>query len=250
MTLYRRTTCDTIYERKIMNIFVTGSSRGLGEAFVNHYLTLGCKVLGIGRSEVERRDYLYRRVDISDEKELKKLLEEMFQEISTLDLIVLNAGILGRIQDVSACDMKQLKKEMDVNMWANKTILDFFIEKKIPVKQVIAISSGASVNGSLGWNGYSLSKAALNMLIKLYASEMKQTHLTALAPGLVKTEMLDSILHGSHDTARYTSVQSLRDSEAAGLVYTPKAVVEKIVSYLPRIRKESSGSFVDIRDLI
>jgi len=219
----------------------------LGKAFVEHYLHDSSNVYGLGRSPITRPDYSYKQVDVSDEKALIKELSLLLEGVNSLDLIVLNAGILGRIQDISACKTEQLKKEMDINMWANKTILDFFIHNKIAVKQVIAISSGASVNGSLGWNGYSLSKAALNMLIKLYAAEMKQTHLISLAPGLIKTEMLDSILDGDHDTKRYTSVQSLRESEEKGLVYPPEVIVEKIVKVLPRLLKEESGSFIDVR---
>ena len=232
-----------------MNIFVTGSSRGLGKAFVDQYLNEKAHVYGLGRSENNRVDYDYASVDISDEEALKTSLKTLFKNVKRLDLIVLNAGILGRIQDTSECEMSQLKKEMDINMWANKTILDFFIKNKIEVKQVIAISSGASVNGSLGWNGYSLSKAALNMLIKLYAAEMKDTHLTSLAPGLVKTQMLDSILEGDHDTKKYTSVQSLRDSDEKGLVYSPRVIVEMIIEVIPVLLKSTSGSFLDIREL-
>ena len=232
-----------------MNIFITGSSRGLGKAFVDYYLDKGSNVYGLGRSTLKGSDYNYKEVDLSDEQALKEELSLMFLGIKSVELIVLNAGILGRIQDTSECDMQQLKHEMDVNMWANKTILDFFIDKKIEVKQVIAISSGASVNGSLGWNGYSLSKAALNMLIKLYAAEMKDTHLIALAPGLIKTEMLDSILQGDHDTERYSSVQSLRDSEQKGLVYSPASIVSKVMEVIPKLLKEPSGAFVDIRNL-
>lgn len=232
-----------------MKVFVTGSSRGLGEAFVNYYLKQKADVYGLGRSEKSREDYAYEEVDISNEKALEVSLNHLFKNVKSLDLIVLNAGILGRIQDTSECEMSQLKKEMDINMWANKTILDFFIKNKIEVNQVIAISSGASVNGSLGWNGYSLSKAALNMLIKLYASEMKETHLTSLAPGLIKTDMIESILGGDHDTKKYTSVQSLRDSEAKGLVYGPEVIVEKIIKVLPMLFQSPSGSFLDIREL-
>jgi len=229
-----------------MNVFITGSSRGLGEAFVNHYLRYG-DVYGLGRSEVSRDDYTYEKVDISDEEALKTSLKHLFKNVKSLDHVVLNAGILGRIQDTSKCDIGQLKKEMDTNMWANKTILDFFIQNKIEVKQVIAISSGASVNGSLGWNGYSLSKAALNMLIKLYAAEMKGTHLISLAPGLIKTEMLESILEGDHDTKKYSSVQSLRDSNKKGLVYSPDVIVEMIIEVMPMLLEHESGSFLDIR---
>lgn len=231
-----------------MKVFITGSSRGLGEAFVNHYVD-SADVYGLGRSEVIRDDYTYEQVDISDEEALETSLKSLFKNVRSLDLIILNAGILGRIKDTSECEMSQLKKEMDINMWANKTILDFFINNKIEVKQVIAISSGASVNGSLGWNGYSLSKAALNMLIKLYASEMKGTHLTSLAPGLIKTEMLESILEGDHDTEKYTSVQSLRDSDKKGLIYSPDVIVEKIMEVMPILVKHESGSFLDIRSI-
>ncbi len=232
-----------------MNVFVTGSSRGLGAAFVQYYLAKKAAVYGVGRSKKSYDNYMYDQVDISDEKALQRSLQKLFIHVDTLDMIILNAGILGRIQDTSLCELDQLKKEMDINMWANKTILDFFIKNNITVKQVIAISSGASVNGSLGWNGYSLSKAALNMLIKLYAAEMKQTHLISLAPGLVKTEMLDSILQGDHDTKKYTSVQSLRNSEKEGLVYTPEVIVQKIIDAIPQLLEQESGSFIDIRNL-
>ncbi len=232
-----------------MNVCITGSSRGLGKAFVENFLSKGEKVYGLGRSEVLDKRYRYAQVDIADLDALKKVLESLLDGVESLELLVLNAGILGRIQDISLCTMEQLKKEMDVNMWANKVILDFIIAKKIKVKQVIAVSSGASVNGSLGWNGYSLSKAALNMLIKLYAAEMRETHLSAIAPGLVKTEMIDSILLGDHDVKRYTSVQSLRDSEKRGLVLSAKQTAAKISLLLPRLLQEESGSFIDIRTL-
>jgi len=233
-----------------MKVFITGSSRGLGEAFADYYQKKGAVVHGLGRSEMNSCDYSYQQVDISDTGALEKALSVLFKEDKSLDLVILNAGILGRIQDMSKCDMDQLKKEMDINMWANKTILDFFIKNNIKLKQVIAVSSGASVNGSLGWNGYSLSKAALNMLIKLYAAEMKETHLTSLAPGLVQTDMLGGILSGDHDTQRYTSVQSLRDSEKKGLVYSPERVVQMIAKVMPRLLEVPSGSFIDIRDIL
>lgn len=232
-----------------MNVFITGSSKGLGEAFAKHFLKEKVTLYGIGRSVLVEPGYEYRQVDISDLASLHDSIQALLGDVRMLDLVLLNAGVLGRIQDTSACSLEQLKYEMDVNMWANKVILDCLIHADIEVKQVIAISSGASVNGSLGWNGYSLSKAALNMLIKLYAAEMEETHLCALAPGLVKTEMLQSILEGDHDTSRYTSVQTLRDSEVAGMVQTTEETVERIIKAMPEISSHESGAFLDIRAL-
>ena len=44
-----------------------------------------------------------------------------------------------------------------------------------------------------GWNGYALSKAALNMMMKLYAAERPGTDFSALAPGLVDTAMQEAM---------------------------------------------------------
>ena len=87
------------------------------------------------------------------------------------------------------------------------------------------------------------------MLIKLYAAEMRETHLSTIAPGLVKTEMIDSILLGDHDVERYSSVQSLRDSEKMGLILSPAQTVAKVSLLLPRVLQEESGSFIDIRTM-
>lgn len=233
----------------MMNVFITGSSKGLGKAFSEHFLEEYTNVYGLGRTPSTDAITGYLQVDIANTTALHSALHRVMDGVDVLDLVILNAGTLGRIQDMSQCSLEQLKSEMDVNMWANKTILDFFIQNRIVVKQVIAISSGASVNGSLGWNGYSLSKAALNMLIKLYAAEMKETHLCALAPGLVKTEMLEGILDGDHDTTRYSSVQALRESDDAGMVLSPKATVARIMAVMPKVLKSESGAFLDVRML-
>ncbi len=110
-----------------------------------------------------------------------------------LDLAILNAGIIGELKDMSDTSLSEIKAVMDLNVWANKVILDHL--KRRTIKQIVAMSSGASVSGARGWNAYALSKAALNMLIRLYAQEMPNTHLTALAPGLIDTPMMEHIVN-------------------------------------------------------
>ena len=76
---------------------------------------------------------------------------------------------------------------MKINVWSNKVICDWLLKSIPEIYQIVFMSSGAAVNGNRGWGSYSLSKATLNMLAKLYAAEAKQTHFSALAPGLVDT---------------------------------------------------------------
>ena len=55
----------------------------------------------------------------------------------------------------------------------------------------MGISSGAAVNGNRGWGGYSLSKAALNMLTKQASIDLAALgiRVISLSPGWVRTEM-------------------------------------------------------------
>lgn len=233
-----------------MNVLITGSSSGLGYALTEHYLEKGDDVYGLSRRTPDNHGrYRFASCDVADFGALEKTLQTLLAGVSKLDIVFLNAGALGRIQDMSRCSMEALKAQMDTNLWANKVILDFLIEKGMDAEQVIAISSGASQSGSLGWNGYSLSKAALNMMMKLYANEMPRTHLCALAPGLIETPMLGSILYGDHDTERYTTVERLRQSKEEGGVQSPSECAERLDESLATLRSYPSGAFVDIRTL-
>lgn len=233
-----------------MKVLITGCSSGLGAALAAYYREEGAEVYGLSRRIPE--DTVCDRFascDLGDPGTIETALSALLRECRALDVVYLNAGTLGRIQDMSACGLDELKQQMDVNLWANKLILDYMIKHRIKVGELIAISSGASQSGSLGWNGYSLSKAALNMLIKLYANEMPGTHCTALAPGLIETPMLGSILTGNHDTTRYTTVTRLRQSKEQGLVHPPLKAAALIDGCRKALRSFESGSYVDIRDL-
>ncbi|MGB0514362.1 MAG: SDR family NAD(P)-dependent oxidoreductase, partial [Wenzhouxiangellaceae bacterium] len=153
-----------------------------------------------------------------------------------------------RIRPISETDVHDIEHLMRVNVWANKMILDWLIERALPVSQVIAISSGAAVNMNYGWGGYSLSKAALNNLIQLYAHEMPDTHLTALAPGLVDTAMQD-YLCDEVDAGDYPSVKKLHDARGTERMPDSNAAAERLLELLDSLRDGQSGQFLDVRDL-
>jgi NAD(P)-dependent dehydrogenase (short-subunit alcohol dehydrogenase family) len=227
---------------------ITGVSSGIGQALVTFYLDQGYNVIGLGRRDQARQDkrYLFLTIDFSDRESVIEILKTVvFPE---LDIVYLNAGVLGAIEDMSESSLEAIDEVMQVNVWANKLLLDRFIEQEIVVKEVIAISSGAAVNGSRGWGAYSLSKATLNMLIKLYARQMRKTHLTALAPGLVETPMLRSIITDVKDE-RFSSVEVLRQSEEEGKIRSPKAIVEHMDGLRDQLKEYESGSFLDVRSL-
>lgn len=233
-----------------MNVFITGNSSGLGLGFTEALLARDATVWGLSRRGCPLTDDGLRdtRQDLADLNAVPDALERLLSDCLRLDLVILNAGVLGRIAPVHEIPVPDLEHIMRINVWSNKVILDWLIERRLPVAQVVAISSGAAVNMHYGWNGYALSKAALNNLIELYAREMPDTHLTALAPGLVDTAMQD-YLCGEVDQDDYPSVQKLKDARGTEDMPAPRAAAERILGILPDLEARDSGCFVDIRRL-
>ena len=151
------------------NVLVTGVSMGLGHGFARALLEDGERVYGLSRREPEDLPgMIFRAMDLADFDAVPGELSRLLDGLSRLDLLILNAGVLGEIRDMRESPLADLKNVMDVNLWSNKVLLDAIFESGIVVTQVVAISSGAAVNGNRGWSGYSISKAAFLMMMKLY----------------------------------------------------------------------------------
>ncbi len=237
-----------------MNVFITGNSSGLGLGLTEALLERDALIWGMSRrgcplAEHHDDGIRDRKQDIGNLNHLEEGLDALLSDCLRLDLVVLNAGMLGRIQEIAHTDVHDLEHMMRVNVWANKLILDWFIERQIPVDQVVAISSGAAVNLNYGWGGYSLSKAALNNLVKLYAPEMPDTHLISLAPGLIETGMQDYI-RDEVDSEEFPSVQKLKEARGTEKMPTPREAADSILDLLDDLKENhESGDFVDIREL-
>ncbi len=133
---------------------------------------------------------------------------------------------------------------MEINVWANKELIDTLAEYAAYIGQIVGISSGAAVNGSKGWGAYSLSKSALNMLINVYAKELPHIHFTALAPGVIDTPMVQHILEDVDDTV-FPSAKTLKASN----IQTPKEAAKHLLHTIPKLLKYESGSFLDVRTM-
>ena len=71
---------------------------------------------------------------------------ELLDKVKHLDLVILNAGVFGKMSCIKDVSLEEVQKTMDINLWGNKLLLEWLL-KHLSVKQVIAISSGAAVNG-------------------------------------------------------------------------------------------------------
>ncbi len=228
-----------------MKIFITGIGSGLGEALAKEYLEAGEEVYAISRNcpkSLQNFDNLhFKALNLFATEEIKTALEILLKDVE-LDIAILNAGVLGGLKDMSETSLYEIESVMSLNVWANKVILDFLKGKT--VKQIVAISSGASVSGSRGWNAYALSKSALNMLIKLYSNEMPNSHLISLAPGLIMTPMMEYIIDNG-DEERFPTVKRLKESSKMEPVDAARLLIDSFSKFL----EYPSGTYLDIRKI-
>jgi len=235
-----------------MKILITGTSSGLGFGLAKYYLSQGNTVYGISRrvnTELNRfENFSFLTQDISDFEELEKNITTFLRRENSLDLVILNAGMLNEIKDMKDTQLGEIKKVMNVNVWSNKIILDTLFAGMEYITQVVAISSGASVSGSRGWNAYSLSKATLNMLIKLYANEQPETHFCALAPGLIDSSMQEYV-SGLPEEKNYPTITRLKEVRASGKMPTVEEAAKTNALAIKKARQKESGSFLDVRQM-
>ena len=228
-----------------MKLFITGVGSGLGEALALEALGRGYEVFALSRHLPEslKGKIRFARCDLRELEVIPRVLMRLLGDVKELDLVILNAGVLGSFGDMREIPLHKFHEVMDINLWSNKVIIDTLVDMGIRISQIIGISSGAAVNCNRGWNAYALSKAALNCLLKLYARELEETHVTALAPGLVLTPMLEEVMR--QDVERFPSVKRILEAPKR----TPQEAAKLILDLAPELKKYESGSFLDVRKI-
>jgi|TARA_R110002074_G_scaffold245483_1_gene417398 benzil reductase ((S)-benzoin forming) len=223
-----------------MGVLITGVSSGLGKALIEEYQKNGYGVYGLDRTYIDLIT-LYRHI-------YEQGIDNLLKGKDKLDLIILNAGILGEIKTFTEFNMEELQQIMNVNVFSNKLILDILFERGVKVKQVVSISSGASEKTYKGWGGYSISKSAMRMMMSVYSKDVPDTHFTSLAPGLVQTKMQDYLCE-KVSLNEFPETSKFIESKENGTTRNPYDVAEDIIKIIPKLLEMESGGYVDLRNV-
>lgn len=223
-----------------MGVLITGVSSGLGKALIEEYQKNGYGVYGLDRTYIDLIT-LYRHI-------YEQGIDNLLKGRDKLDLIILNAGILGEIKTFTKFNMEELQQIMNVNVFSNKLILDILFERGVKVKQVVSISSGASEKTYKGWGGYSISKSAMRMMMSVYSKDVPDTHFTSLAPGLVQTKMQDYLCE-KVSLDEFPETSKFIESQENGTTRNPYDVAEDIIKIVPKLLDMESGGYVDLRNV-
>lgn len=243
----------------MQNVIITGVSRGIGNALARLMLKKGCSVFGISRSIPQNclRDpnFHYAAIDLSD---LPRAAERLTQFLITQHRIektwrvFLNAGLFGgRVAQMKAIAVEDINYVMAVNVWANKVLLDVLLGAGVEIDSCVVSSSIAGVRARRGFNSYAISKAALNMMMKLYALENPEVFFAVLGLCFVDTRLSRQLLTAPLEGDFPESVALRERAKTDGYLVTPEQRALDIDALFSGNFREviTSGDFVEIRSL-
>jgi len=184
---------------------VTGASRGIGAATAEALATAGAHVILVARStsaleEVEERIHqaggtaTIAPLDLTDGEGIGKLAGAVAERWQKLDVLVLNAAMLGSLSPVQDIDPKEYSRLLSLNLLANQALIAAFdpLLKRADRADVVALTSSVGGEPRAFWGAYGSSKAALETLLGSYADETEYTgrlHVHIVDPGATRTRM-------------------------------------------------------------
>jgi NAD(P)-dependent dehydrogenase (short-subunit alcohol dehydrogenase family) len=123
-----------------------------------------------------------------------KLSAAVAERWGKLDVLVLNAAMLGSLTPVQDIDTKEYGRIININLIANLALIAAFdpLLKRAEQAEVVGVTSSVGAAPRAFWGAYGSSKAALEGLLGAYADEtayLKRLRVTILDPGATRTRM-------------------------------------------------------------
>jgi NAD(P)-dependent dehydrogenase (short-subunit alcohol dehydrogenase family) len=184
---------------------VTGASRGIGAATAEALAHEGAHVILVARTakaleEVEDRIHAaggsatIAPLDLTDGEAIGKLGAAVSERWEALDIMVLNAAMLGSLTPVEHIDPKEYSRILTLNVGSNQALIAAFDQmlRKAERADVIGVTSSVGHEPRAFWGAYGSSKAALENLLGAYADETEHTgriRVQIVDPGATRTRM-------------------------------------------------------------
>ncbi|HYZ49138.1 MAG TPA: SDR family NAD(P)-dependent oxidoreductase [Sphingomonas sp.] len=211
---------------------VTGASRGIGAATAEALAKAGAHVILTARTAkdleaVEERIHeaggsaTIAPLDLTDAEAIARLATAVAERWDKLDILVLNAAMLGTLAPVPAIDPKEFAQLLTLNIAAQQALIAAFdpLLRRASPGRLIAVTSSVGAQPRAYWGAYGASKAALDTLVAAYGEEQRNLGKVKVAivdPGATRTKMREKAFPGEDPTT----------------VKPPEAVGERIVALL------------------
>ena len=204
---------------------ITGASRGIGRAVALRLAGEGAHVIALARTtkdletlddditELGGRSTLVP-LDVADGVGIDRLAETLFERHGRLDVLVGNAAILGGLSPIGHISSNVWSRVIEVNLNANWRLIRSFdpLLRASNSGRALFVTSGVGHKVVPYWGPYAVSKAGLEMLVRIYAAETAKTMLRVnlINPRIVRTEMRAEAMPGE-DPASLIPPEAITD---------------------------------------
>ncbi len=184
---------------------VTGASRGIGAATAIALAAQGAHVVLTARTAKDLEaveDTIFANggsatiapLDLTDGDSIGRLAVAVKERWGKLDILVLNAAMLGTLTPVPQIDGTDFNRILTLNLLAQQAMIAAFdsLIKASERARLVAITSSVGTAPRAFWGGYGASKAALETLVTSYGQEMRNISTLKVAivdPGKTRTAM-------------------------------------------------------------
>jgi short-subunit dehydrogenase len=184
---------------------VTGASRGIGAATAEALAAAGAHVILTARTSkgleaVEERIFeaggtaTIAPMDLIDGDSIGRLAAALSERFKALDILILNAAMLGTLTPVQTIDPKEFAQLIMLNLTAQQALIAAFnpMLRSAEAGQVIGLTSSVGQTPRAYWGAYGASKAAFETLLGAYSEEYRNIGRVKVAivdPGATATQM-------------------------------------------------------------
>jgi NAD(P)-dependent dehydrogenase (short-subunit alcohol dehydrogenase family) len=184
---------------------VTGASRGIGAATATALAAQGAHVILTARTAKDLEaveDAIFNAggnatiapLDLTDGDSISRLAAAVTERWGKLDILVLNAAMLGTLSPVPAIDGAEFARLFTLNVTAQQVMIASFdaLLRKSEAGRLVALTSSVGASPRAFWGAYGASKAALENLVQSYGDEVKNlspVRTVIVDPGRTRTAM-------------------------------------------------------------
>ena len=228
---------------KELNCLVTGASSGIGKE-ISIELSTHAKHIYICSRNVQKLEIVHDKIienncectivplNLCDENVIENLANQIQVKDTSLDILVLSAGIINELSPVESIDLENFKNIINLNFLSNFRMVKSFhsLLKSSNNANIAAVSSLKDPSKEYYWGIYQPIMTALNELLLTYSRENEGTNIKTniFCPLAVNTKLREVIMPG----------------EDKSKISDPKDVALKIVNYI--LEAAGTGEIIEI----
>lgn len=183
-----------VYDLNGKTAVVTGGAKGIGRAIVERLVSSGAQIHVWDINPIELNSVSFTKVDITERTQIANAIEALVRRGSRIDILVNDAGYLGRLNSFEEHEPADWNKIVQVNLVGMMQVTQLVLPhmRRWGSGRIINMGSLAGKEGLANLAAYSAASAGVISFTKALGREIADTKIrvNCVAPGPIDTDMI------------------------------------------------------------